>query len=105
MTDDDLARQLADTEPVTVGALRQILGDALAPLHKRLDRLENEVLVVKADTTEMKIQMNVIERRLDRFETRLDQLEDSVSTIRSERGDGQKRQRPEIRERAPLRAS
>lgn len=50
-----------------MGALRQVLAEALAPLQERLDRLGNEVLVVKSDTTEIKIQMNVLERQLDRL--------------------------------------
>lgn len=58
---DDLEQALADTEPVTVGALRQVLAESLGPIHDhlnrledRMDRLEDSLRAVRSTMTDMR---------------------------------------------------
>ena len=39
---DDLEQAMTDTESVSVGTLREVLAEALAPIHERLGRIERE---------------------------------------------------------------
>ena len=77
---DDLGQALADTEPVTVGALRQVLSEALAPINRRMDRLETRLDVIAAGLAVAQDRSSAVERRLDT-------VEDSLRTIRTTMAD------------------
>lgn len=62
-----------------------IIRAELAPNVDRLGQIETWILVIKSDTTGIKIQMNTLKRRLDG-------IKDSVSTIRDTMTDMRDRQ-------------